>query len=221
MASAQTIGVWFVLWFVPSALAGCGVDAAPHTGPCAAPGARYATAVVAYEFGPGQDNGRAQFPANVYGPPRGAGCCEGSLDAVSLGNGGTITLEFGGNTLIDGPGPDFTVFENAFETASGSLFAELASVEVSADGSTWAAYPCAATAEPYDRCAGVRPVLANPDVNDIDPLDPAVSGGDAFDLSELGVGAARLVRITDRADLTGLSGVFDLDAVAIIHAQCP
>jgi len=33
--------------------------------------------------------------------------------------------------------------------------------------------------------AGVHPVLANIDANTIDPFDPAVSGGDSFDLSAL------------------------------------
>jgi hypothetical protein len=64
-------------------------------------------------------------------------------------------------------------------------------------------------------------VLANPDENTIDPTDPAVAGGDAFDLADLGVSEARYVRITDRIDLTGSSGTFDLDAVSIVHAQCP
>jgi hypothetical protein len=35
------------------------------------------------------------------------------------------------------------------------------------------------------------------------------------------VSEARYVRITDRVDLTGISGTFDLDAVSIVHAECP
>jgi hypothetical protein len=64
-------------------------------------------------------------------------------------------------------------------------------------------------------------VYANPDKNAIDPSDPTVAGGDAFDLADLGVSRARYVRITDRVDLTGLNGSFDLDAVSIVHAECP
>jgi hypothetical protein len=52
-------------------------------------------------------------------------------------------------------------------------------------------------------------------------LDPSVSGGDPFDLAEIGVARARYVRITDRVDQVGLSGVFDLDAVGVIHSSCP
>jgi hypothetical protein len=64
-------------------------------------------------------------------------------------------------------------------------------------------------------------VLANPAANQIDPLDPATAGGDAFDLADLqndgGISEVRYVRITDRADL---SGDFDLDAVAVVHGRC-
>jgi hypothetical protein len=64
-------------------------------------------------------------------------------------------------------------------------------------------------------------VNANADTNDIDPTDPAVAGGDAYDLADIGVASARYVRITDRPDLTGMAGVYDLDAVAIVHPACP
>jgi hypothetical protein len=33
--------------------------------------------------------------------------------------------------------------------------------------------------------------------------------------------AARSIRITDRPDLTGTAGVFDLDAVGIVNVRCP
>jgi hypothetical protein len=193
-----------------------GTDAAA----CSGPGARYVTRVLAHQFGSGQALGQDRFPENIFGPPHGAGCCEGSLDTVSLGNGGSVTLAFGENVIVDGPGPDFIVFENAFRIASGSVFAELATVEVSADGAHWISYPCTATSDPYGTCAGYHPVYANPDTNQINPLDPASAGGDPFDLSEIGVGSARFVRITDRPDIEGFAGVFDLDAVAIVNAQC-
>jgi hypothetical protein len=48
-----------------------------------------------------------------------------------------------------------------------------------------------------------------------------VAGGDAFDLADIGVARARYVKITDRADLTGSTPVFDLDAVSIHNAACP
>ncbi len=190
---------------------------------CNGPGARFVTSVVDHSFGPGQNQGQNQFPELIFGPPHGAGCCQGSLDTVSLGNGGSVTVQFAGNAIVDGPGPDFIVFENAFYVDDNPdvVFAELATVEVSADGKTWTAFPCTATAPPYGSCAGWHPVYANPGKNDIEPLDPAVAGGDAFDLHDIGVSYARYVRITDRPDLQGQNGVFDLDAVGIVNALCP
>jgi hypothetical protein len=138
---------------------------------------------------------------------------------VSLGNGGSVTLAFERTVIVDAPGPDFTVFENAFQVDGDPerLFAELASVEVSEDLSTWAAFPCVASAAPYGSCAGWHPVHAT---SEADALEPAVSGGDAFDLAAIGVARARFVRVTDRPDLTGIAGVFDLDAVAVLNAEC-
>ena len=190
---------------------------------CDGPGARFVTSAIAHEFGPGQSVGQDTFPGLILGPPKGAGDRNGSMDVVSLGNGGTVTVAFEGNEIIDEPGPDFIVFENAFY-ASGdpaNPFAELGTVAVSDDGVTWHEFPCTATSAPYGQCGGVRPVYANAGENDIDPLDPEVAGGDPYDLADLGVARARYVRITDRADITGLNGVFDLDAVGIVHAACP
>jgi hypothetical protein len=201
------------------ALDEAGLDAAD----CAGPGSRFVTGVVDHSFGPGQSQGQDQFPSIVFGPPHGGGCCKGSLDTVSLGNGGSVTVEFAGNAIVDGPGPDFIVFENAFFAGGNAdqVFAELGTVEVSADGQSWTAFPCTALAPPYGSCAGWHPVYANPDTNNIDPLDPAQAGGDAFDLADIGVSYARYVRITDRPDQTGFNGVFDLDAVGIVNARCP
>jgi hypothetical protein len=115
------------------------------------------------------------------------------------------------------------VFENAFYVNGDpdAPYAELASVEVSSDGADFVAFPCTASVAPYGSCAGWHPVFANPDQNTIDPTDPALAGGDAFDLADLGVAEASYVRITDRVDLTGANGTFDLDAVSIVNADCP
>jgi hypothetical protein len=184
---------------------------------------RFASEAPSHAFGPGQSVGQDAFPEPLLGPPRGGGCCMGSLDVVSLGNGGEVVLAFGETVIVDQPGPDFVVFENAFHAFGDEsiLWAELATVEVSADGETWQAFPCDADTPPYGSCAGWRPVYANVAENDIDPLDPDVSGGDLFDLADLGVEEARFVRIVDRADQTGEMGVFDLDAVGVIHGACP
>jgi hypothetical protein len=58
---------------------------------------------------------------------------------------------------------------------------------------------------------------SNADTNAIDPTDPSVAGGDAFDLADVGLTRARFVRVTDRPDL---ATVFDLDAVSIVHGTC-
>ncbi|OJY31430.1 MAG: hypothetical protein BGO98_15320 [Myxococcales bacterium 68-20] len=183
-----------------------------EAGTCeAGPGARFITGVVDHRFGSGQDHNQVGgFPAALYGPPHAGD----PSSVVSLGNGGYVVVEFAGNAIVDGPGVDFTVFENPFGT-----FRELATVAVSEDGVTWHEFPCTAGPEATDfgYCAGVEPVLSRPD-NGVDPLDPSVSGGDTYDLRDIGVARARYVRITDRPDL---DTVFDLDAVAIVNAECP
>jgi hypothetical protein len=133
-----------------------------------------------------------------------------------------VTLELGDTEILDGPGPDFIVFENAFwvDGDEAQPFAELATVSVSEDGESFVEFPCTATQAPFGSCAGWRPVFANADENEIDPFDPGVAGGDPFDLAELGLARARFVRITDRPDQTGMAGVFDLDAVAAVNASC-
>jgi hypothetical protein len=168
--------------------------------------------------------GQEHFPEWVLGPPEGAPPCTGATtNVVSLGNGGFVELEFRGNAILDLPGPDFIVFENAFAISCDptNIFAELATVSVSDDGVTWTDFPCTATKAPYGECAGTHPVVANAKTNTIDPTDPSVAGGDPFDLADIGVSRARFVRITDRVDLDGTSGVFDLDAVSIVHPFCP
>lgn len=186
------------------------------------PCAPYAHEVVDVSYGPDAGWGQDAMPGVVLGPPRGAGLVSGSLDVVALGNGGSITLGFGALTIVDGEGPDLIVFENPFYAGGDPAhpFAELATVELSADGQTWHAFDCSATSYPYGSCAGWNPVLANVDENELDPTDPQVAGGEAFDLADLGLTEARFVRIVDRPDTVGLAGSFDLDAVALVHASC-
>ena len=176
--------------------------------------------VVDVTYGPGAGFGQDAFPQIVMGPPRGGGDNQGSLDVLSLGDGGVITLAFGDETIVDGPGPDFIVFENPFYAGGNpdAVFAELATVAVSDDGTTWTSFPCTALEAPFGSCAGWHPVEANPGSNHVDPTDPNVAGGDAFDLADIGVTAAKYVRITDRIDQPSMS--FDLDAVALVHSTC-
>jgi len=172
--------------------------------------------------------GQAQLPGIIQGPPLGGGDLHGSLDVLSLGTGGEVVVSFGDNAIEDAPGPDFIVFENAFEigSAMGDVFAEPGEVSVSEDGTNWKTYPCTATAAPYGACAGWHPVYSTPD-NGISPFDPKTAGGDAFDLADVGLTEVRFVRIVDKTSAACAMGSsintngFDLDAISIIHAKTP
>jgi hypothetical protein len=202
---------------------------------------RFVTAVVSFSPTDCAGFGAASLPAIVEGPPVGGGTERGSLDVVSLGSGGSIVVSFAPNAIVDGPGPDFIVFENPFWIGgnASSVYAEPGEVSVSDDGVTWSTFPCTPTVDPqaadgtgtdppYGACAGWHVVYSNPE-DGISPLDPAVAGGDAFDLHDLGVTHARYVRIVDRtaeacpeagADKPTTNG-FDLDAVALVNAEQP
>lgn len=157
------------------------------------PPSPFATAVVLFEQGAGQGIFEVE---NVLGAPRGSGLGAGSLDVLSLGRGGSVVLGFD-VTLTDGPGADFTVFENGFESGAG-VFSEATFVEVSTDGTHWAGFASRYVGPvgpippnvtlPYGTFAGLvagLPVLSNELLNDTDALDPVVSGGEAFDLADL------------------------------------
>jgi hypothetical protein len=203
---------------LPDGNGGSGASGAATT--CDPAGPRWASEVRSVSYGPGAGFGQDAMPDVVLGPPRGAGCCAGSLDVVALGDGGAIELGFGGAGIADGPGIDFVVFENPFWVGGdpATVFAEPATVEVSEDGSSWHAYACTATEAPWGGCAGWHPVLLD---GGLETLDPTSSGGDGFDLAAVGLERARFVRVTDRADVGGLAGIFDLDAVGIVHVWCP
>ncbi|MCX8071937.1 MAG: hypothetical protein N3C12_05745 [Candidatus Binatia bacterium] len=189
----------------------------------------FADAVVAFRPGAGAGYGQDRLPEVVLGPPHGGGLLEGSLDVVSLGHGGEIVLRFDPPVACDGPGPDLLVFENAFHvgSATGPVFAELAFVAVSQDGVHFREFPW--NAQTWDGLAGKTPVLSNPE-NGIDPRDPSVAGGDAFDLAQVGLEWIRFVRITDVGNLIddpgnrlpgGGTAGFDLDAVAAVYPCTP
>jgi hypothetical protein len=147
----------------------------------------------------------------------------GSTDVLSLGGGGEISFGFGSNAIVDGPGADFIVFENPFDKGGDPMapYAEPGVVSVSEDGVTWVDFPCHKDAYPYTGCAGWHPVLSNPD-NGLSPFDPAVAGGDPFDLADLGLARARFVRVRDVSFVGGgTTEGFDLDAAAIVHAEVP
>lgn len=187
----------------------------------------FADRVVSHVVGAGGGFHEEDLPEIVLGPPKGLGSFQGSYDVFSLGLGGEIVLEFTDSLACDGRGIDFLVFENAFQVGTNPdmTFAEPGVVSASEDGKTWVDFPCNLNAAPYTGCAGVHPTLANPETNDIDPTDPAVAGGDGFDLEDIGLRKARFIKIQDSGLGLGPIGPgtrgFDLDAIAIVHGTSP
>jgi len=144
-------------------------------------------------------------PTLALGAPHGEGLDAGSTDVYSLTNGGSLTLGFDDNNptshryIVDGPGPDFIVSENAFDQNDDPhrSFAELMFVEVSTDGVNFQRFVNYSTTpgpvgpfgviDPDNVAgfAGVNPVFANGDENSINPFEVGAAGGDVFDLSSL------------------------------------
>jgi len=181
--------------------------------------------------------------ANVLGAPHGMGAGMGSTHVVSLGArvnddngatppyGGSITVQFTNNIVVNGDGPDFIVFENVFYVGGDPerRWMEPAIVSVSKDGSHFYTFPydfvphytasgeincynpyCYMNEDGSSRgFAGINPVYSN--CGSPDPRDLAAAGGDAFDLSSIaGVNLdwIRYVRITSTGDnwLTDING---------------
>lgn len=213
--------------------AGCGDEAAQGFADAQVPGQPPATQVCrdaddradafadcvdAFAPAPDVSFGHDAMPDIVLGPPMPAAAGSGGMDVASLGCGGSITLWFGGEGIVDGDGPDLRVFENAFATGQ-STFTEPARVLVSDDGLDWYGFGCEPSGDgtwPPAGCAGVTPTGA-----DGDALDPRTAGGDAFDLADVGLPSARWVRLLDMTAehygdamwCAGAAGGFDLDAV--------
>jgi hypothetical protein len=198
-----------------------GTDAA--AGDVASDAGAFVTGVVSFEAGPCSGFGKSEMPQVVDGPPIGGGSSQGSTDVVSLGVGGSIVVSFAPNEIVNGVGPDFVVFENAFWVGGNqsNVYAEPGEVSVSDDGFTWFTYPCTANAgnPPYGKCAGTNPVFSPP----ASPTDYPACGGDAFDLEDLGLAHAKYVRIVDHSGETctppQMNAGFDLDAIVILHPQ--
>jgi len=159
----------------------------------------FAERVVSVTFGSPRDASFGDV-SKALGPPRaydtlGLG---GSEDVVNIGIGGEIMLEFVNQVIYDGPGSDFTVFENPFFIGGdfSRVFLEPGIVFVSSDGDRYTSFPIDYTPpdpptaggddnpDNYKGFAGIRPVFANPDFG-ISAFDPGVSGGDQFDLADI------------------------------------
>jgi hypothetical protein len=182
---------------------------------------KFATHVVAYAPGTSVSPSFAD-PTRALGGPQGLGPGSGSLDIVTLGVGGALTLGFD-VTITDGPGADFTVYENGF-MFGGGCFAEVAFVEVSTDGVRFARFPVhyagpvgplpAFGTSPLGTYAGLTggaPGLANVVTNTISPFDCVVSGGEAFDLAAL---ANDPLVVAGAVDLAAIHFVRIVDCVA-------
>lgn len=184
----------------------------------------YASELISFEAGEGAGFGQTKMPGVVLGPPQGGGASAQSLDVLSLGAGGTLVMGFGDRVIADGPGPDLIVFENAFYAGGNPDFPffELAEVSVSMDGESWTPFPCdpaPVTPPAWPGCAGWRPVDIYDPAERLPP-DPAVVGGDPFDLADIGVTEARFVRIRDLTTIKAPpSAGFDLDAIAVLHLR--
>lgn len=218
----------------------------------------YIDRVVEVHFGEDHDPAFGDV-SKVLGPPCAYGSqgLGGSTDVLNLGIGGWVTVEFTDNVIYDGRGVDFTVFENPFYIGGDftKVYLEPGYVYVSSDGDHFTSFTANYTPsvpplpggddnpEHYHNFAGIRPVFSNPS-NGIDPLNPAVSGGDPFDLADIKDTAAshgvdlqniRFIKIQDvrhRIDkdcdgdiIPGTSSTlengFDLDAIAAIHSKPP
>ena len=183
----------------------------------------FATEVIDLQTGPGSGFGLSRLPYIVLGPPQGGGEFNGSSHVLSLGRGGQITLGFSPRACVDGPGADFVVFENPFRVSGDAqeTFQELGAVSVSEDGETWFEFACSpgTAGEAQPGCAGWSPVLIN-GLEESTPLNPETSGGEAFDLEDLGLERIHYLRIRDLSEIgdTPTAG-FDLDSVGLVNFQ--
>lgn len=213
----------------------------------------WATEVVNYSPAPNVSN-EFKTPLKALGP-----VTADYLDIVSLGelssanitNGipaGSITLSFG-VAVANGPGPDFAVFENGFvQGGTSKILGELAYVEVSSDGVSFARFPSDSRTSAAVGPFGVIDAegvfnLAGKHVNNAD--SDGISVGTPFNLDDLAadplvvggivnLGYVRYIRVVDVPgdgsflDAQGdpiydawpsvASGGFDLEAVGVINA---
>ena len=161
----------------------------------------------------------------------------GANGTVSLGDGGIATLGFN-NSIINGPGWDFAVFENSFD----DNFLELAYVEVSSDGVNFFRFPSASMTQ-YTLQVNGFGYLDATNINNLAGKYRALHGT-PFDLEELAnialldinkVSHVRLIdvvgsindeyanydsygnKINDPWKTPFASGGFDLDAIGVIN----
>jgi hypothetical protein len=179
--------------------------------------------------GEGQNIGQGEefYPENIFGFPSKVATYqvpEQTPDEIlSLGFDGEIIVGFKDLVIEDRDGADFIIFENAFQNpATKKLFVEPAKVAVSSDGINFIEFEY--DEETLAGCAGITPTTG-----DGNPCDQATIGGDAFDISDLGLDHISHIRITDISRIVKsnpnhiyydpiITG-FDLDAVVGLHLR--
>jgi len=220
------------------------VASVPAQNSCGTGSQYFASSIVNYTPGPGVTAGSG------FGIPSRLLCVPGgTTDVLTLGVQGTVTVGFD-FPVTDGPGTDFITWENGFGTAGG-VFAELAFVEVSTNGVDFARFqsrcygPTAPASLIPSGCvkniAGIGTLVTQP--TPIGYSDPAVAGGDAFDLEDLAqhplvvsgavnlssINFVRLVDIQGSGSTTDSFGVpiydtvsgsasADFDAIAVVNS---
>lgn len=135
-------------------------------------------------------------------PTRALGPALGTWDdALSLGNGGRVTLSFA-VPFGDGDGPDLAVFENGFS----ELFLELAFVEVSSNGVDFVRFPAQA------RQSGPVAAYGTLDPREVQGLAGRFRAGigQAFDLATL---SQTTEVLTGRVDLAAIAFVRLVDLI--------
>ncbi len=187
--------------------------------------------VLSFTPGSGQDFGHGAdvFPENIFGLPSTNASetvpAAAETDILSLGLKGEIIVGVKDYYIVDGDGADFTVFENAFlNQATEKVFAEPAVISVSVDGIHFVEFP-------FDSLSLAGLAGKTPTHGDQNPYNPEVSGGDSYDLADLGLNQISWIKIRDVATyasldedspyyypLVMLSG-FDLDAVLGINIR--
>ncbi len=188
--------------------------------------------------------GASNMPQVVLGSPQGLGSSVGSVDVVSLHSkinddgtqtppyGGSITLKFNDNIVVNAEGLDFTVFENVFYVGGDPQFRwmEPATVSVSQDGIIFYTFSIDFVPH-YDQddqincynpfCyskgfAGINPVYSSN--GSPNPADPSVSGGDSFDLSDITVKDLKWVSYV-RITATGDDWLLDCNGNKVRHVK--
>jgi hypothetical protein len=165
-------------------------------------------------------------------------------EVVSLGDSGVATVAFV-QALYNGAGPDFAVFENAFQNPANKeeAFMELAFVEVSSDGAHFFRFPATSNTPTATQVKGAGDYMNARLVNNLAGKYIA-QNGTPFDLEELkgteGLDVDHIthIRIIDAIGSVGSAGSkdqlgqvvndpyptpfgtggFDLDAVAALNS---